>query len=235
MATNYNITMKQFNGTDYDNLYPAANLSNSIGSITASQISGQIPASQISGLSTNPNVSNATGTLAVSHGGTGRTSLTSGYYLVGNGTGAVTLQSPSQLQSSLGLDDYAKIQTGSYTGTGTYGSSNPNSLTFNFVPQSFIITSHIYRQAINLLIGIPTSSISMIFSVSSTTFSFNGAILYSYVSGNSLNWYASSSDGFAGEVDSNGYTENTPSTSDLIVLQMNSNLRDDGYDYIVFG
>lgn len=136
MATNYNITMKQFNGTDYDNLYPAANLSNSIGSIQANQISGQIPASQISGLSTTPNVSNATGTLAVSHGGTGRTSLTSGYYLVGNGTGAVTLQSPSQLQSSLGLDDYAKIQTGSYTGTGTYGSSNPNSLTFNFSPKS---------------------------------------------------------------------------------------------------
>lgn len=136
MATNYNITMKQFNGTDYDNLYPAANLSNSIGSIQANQISGQIPASQISGLSTTPNVSNATGTLAVSHGGTGRNSLTSGYYLVGNGTGAVTLQSPSQLQSSLGLDDYAKIQTGSYTGTGTYGSSNPNSLTFNFSPKS---------------------------------------------------------------------------------------------------
>lgn len=28
-----------------------------------------------------------------------------------------------------------KISTGSYTGTGTYGSSNPNSLTFDFVPR----------------------------------------------------------------------------------------------------
>ena len=122
MATNYNITMKQFNGTDYDNLYPAANLSNSIGQIQSSQIAGGI------------NVGNATGTLPVANGGTGLTSLTSGYYLVGNGTGQVTLQSPSQLQSSLGLDQYAKIQTGSYTGTGTYGSSNPNSLTFNTSP-----------------------------------------------------------------------------------------------------
>ena len=125
MATNYNITMRQFNGTDYDTLYPAANLSNSI---------GKIQASQVEGLSITPDMGDVTGTLAVSHGGTGRTTLTSGYYLVGNGTGQVTLQSPSQLQSSLGLDQYAKIQTGSYTGTGTYGSSNPNSLTFNFKP-----------------------------------------------------------------------------------------------------
>lgn len=29
----------------------------------------------------------------------------------------------------------ARIATGSYTGTGTYGSSNPNSLTFDFVPK----------------------------------------------------------------------------------------------------
>lgn len=128
MATNYNITMRQFNGTDYDTLYPAANLSNSI---------GKIQASQVEGLSITPDMGDATGTLAVSHGGTGRTSLTSGYYLVGNGTGQVTLQSPSQLQSSLGLDQYAKIQTGSYTGTGTYGSSNPNSLTFDFQPKFF--------------------------------------------------------------------------------------------------
>lgn len=90
MATNYNITMRQFNGTDYDTLYPAANLANSIG------------------------------TLGVAHGGTGVTSI-------------------SALQDQLGLNQYAKIQTGSYTGTGTYGSSNPNSLTFNFSPNMLII------------------------------------------------------------------------------------------------
>lgn len=32
-----------------------------------------------------------------------------------------------------------KIATGSYTGTGTYGESNPNSLTFDFVPKFVII------------------------------------------------------------------------------------------------
>ena len=33
------------------------------------------------------------------------------------------------------LGGFAKIETGSYTGTGTYGSSNPNTLTFEFEPK----------------------------------------------------------------------------------------------------
>ena len=38
-----------------------------------------------------------------------------------------------------------KIETGSYTGTGTYGSSNPNTLTFEFVPKVVLFTA-IYHQ-----------------------------------------------------------------------------------------
>ena len=34
----------------------------------------------------------------------------------------------------------AKIETGSYTGTGTYGASNPNTLTFSFVPKIVFIS-----------------------------------------------------------------------------------------------
>ena len=36
---------------------------------------------------------------------------------------------------------YAKIEVGSYVGTGTYGSSNPNSLTFGFEPKMVAIFS----------------------------------------------------------------------------------------------
>ena len=36
-------------------------------------------------------------------------------------------------------NNFAKIQTGSYTGTGTYGQSNPCSLTFNFTPKVVMI------------------------------------------------------------------------------------------------
>ena len=44
------------------------------------------------------------------------------------------------LASQLGtqIDSKAKIQTGSYVGTGTYGASNPCSLTFDFEPKIVI-------------------------------------------------------------------------------------------------
>lgn len=37
------------------------------------------------------------------------------------------------------INSGAKIQTGSYVGTGTYGSSNPCTLTFDFVPKLVVI------------------------------------------------------------------------------------------------
>lgn len=46
--------------------------------------------------------SNITGTLPVSQGGTGRTTLTSGSYLVGNGTGLPTLRTPAQVLTNIG-------------------------------------------------------------------------------------------------------------------------------------
>lgn len=42
------------------------------------------------------------GTTAVSHGGTGATTLTSGSYLVGNGTSAVALKTPAQVKEDIG-------------------------------------------------------------------------------------------------------------------------------------
>lgn len=62
-------------------------------------------------------LSNITGTLPVANGGTGTTSLNS-------------------LMTNMGA---ARIQTGSYVGTGTYGASNPCSLTFNFKPIFFLM------------------------------------------------------------------------------------------------
>ena len=73
MATDKNITMKQFNGTDDDTLYPKT-------------IASQIP----------------------------------------------DVYSKPYIDSI--LKNRAKIQTGSYVGTGTYGKDNPCSLTFDFSP-----------------------------------------------------------------------------------------------------
>lgn len=64
-------------------------------------------------------LSNIVGTLSPEHGGT-RGMLPSEY----EGTGAVSI---SALMTTLGV---ARIQTGSYVGTGTYGADNPYSLTF---------------------------------------------------------------------------------------------------------
>ena len=63
----------------------------------------------------------SSGTLAVARGGTGVTSI-------------------DALATALGC---AKIVTGSYKGTGAYGSSNPNSLTFDFAPKLIGILGYI--------------------------------------------------------------------------------------------
>ena len=53
------------------------------------------------------------------------------------GAGKTTFSAlASTLQSVRG---YAKIQTGSYVGTGTYGADNPCSLTFNMIPKILFV------------------------------------------------------------------------------------------------
>ena len=77
----------------------------------------------------------------------------------------------------------AKIEVGSYVGTGTYGSSNPNSLTFEFVPKLVIIP-------VNSISGWPVVAINgatkVYWSDNSNyfaTFNWNG---------NTVTWYGSS-------------------------------------------
>lgn len=105
MATEKNITMKQFNGTDYDTLYPKT---------LASQI---------------PDVYSKSQTYPQSQLYT-----------------RSQLYTQSQIDSMINsintaLDRKARIQTGSYVGTGTYGESNPCSLTFDFAPKFIIFTN----------------------------------------------------------------------------------------------
>lgn len=45
----------------------------------------------------------------------------------------------------------AQIEVGSYTGTGTYGSSNPNSLTFSFSPKLLVISGSSSNQYVGIL------------------------------------------------------------------------------------
>ena len=54
------------------------------------------------------------GTLGVARGGTGKSSVTSGNFLVGNGTGALTEKTPAQVLSAIGA---APVKSPSFTGT----------------------------------------------------------------------------------------------------------------------
>ena len=111
MATNKNITMKQFNGTDYDTLYPKT---------IASQI---------------PDVYSKTDTITA----TTLSQLGLSANKLPNDAFQQIKTLIDNVQSS--SDSKARIQTGSYVGTGTYGANNPCSLTFDFIPQFIIFTN----------------------------------------------------------------------------------------------
>ena len=97
--------------------------------------------------------------------------------------GVITLSNLVEQASAL---DFSRIQTGSYVGTGTYGSDNPCSLTFNFTPKLVFI--HLDRLGI-------TSANEGYYLWGSTTFSsYTGNSNYqstASVSGNTMTWYAS--------------------------------------------
>ena len=134
MATDKNITMKQFNGTDYDTLYPKT-------------IASQIP----------------------------------------------DVYSKSYIDSI--LKDKARIQTGSYVGTGTYGRDNPCSLTFDFVPKHVQI--YAFENMINNFIGLFYYSPQKMFNGQiyrgyNNNVYWNTANLSVSVDGNTITWYEGS-------------------------------------------
>ncbi len=104
------------------------------------------------------------------------------------GAGKTTLSAlASALQSVRG---YAKIQTGSYVGTGTYGASNPCSLTFSSIPK-FIIISRTSQDAYSedssaiFVMGCNCSPIVPMFSNLGTVYA--NTIIY----GTTVRWYNS--------------------------------------------
>ena len=111
LATEKNITMKEFNGTDYDTLYPKT---------IASQI---------------PDVYSKTEILT--------TETLAEYGLTADKLPNDVFQQIKTLIDNMqsNIESRAKIQTGSYVGTGTYGANNPCSLTFDFVPKFLYIKS----------------------------------------------------------------------------------------------
>lgn len=163
MTTEKNITMKQFNGTDYDTLYPKT---------IASQI---------------PDVYSKTETLTAD--------TLSKYGLTSDKLPNDVFQQIKTLIDNVqaSADGKARIQTGSYVGTGTYGASNPCSLTFDFVPKILIINGQGKTN-----VGVYNTSISIVRNINSMyIFGNNSQHLFYFTNiiwnNNSISWYSNDS------------------------------------------
>lgn len=84
------------------------------------------------------------------------------------------------------LTDALKSASGTYTGTGTYGSSNPNSLTFDFTPKVVFIGTSTETNAAQIAYVWGSN----VFAVAVN----NGSVMNTVtVTGNTMSWYSASS------------------------------------------
>lgn len=163
MATTKNITMKQFNGTDYDTLYPKT---------VAAQIDDVY--------SKDDCLTNST-----------RTAYGLGSSAVPNSIFAIARTLIQNAQDT--ADSKCLVETGSYVGTGTYGSDNKNSLTFGGVPKMLVIMSVAsvkannnidYGQMIYL-----TGMSGQVVAISGNSPTSETTTVLLSVSGNTISWY----------------------------------------------
>lgn len=100
----------------------------------------------------------------------------------------------------------ARIDTGSYTGTGTYGSSNPNSLTFDFEPKLIVIkntSSNVVRSYFMVFVRpCPFALIVRARATKSGGDACYGNTVYVTWSGNTVSWYSESSSEWQGNYSS---------------------------------
>lgn len=112
---------------------------------------------------------------------------------IGALTGGDTPETPSEALSLLRglIANGAKIETGSYTGTGTYGSSNPNSLTFGFKPIVVFVYGGYYFGCTGLQIA-PFWHHSLSYGYSLTTNYNHDTVIQTryWWEDNTLHWYA---------------------------------------------
>jgi hypothetical protein len=121
---------------------------------------------------------NVTGTVAVANGGTGSTTLTSGSYVVGNGTSAVTLKTPTQVTADLDTFTYQIGGTAGKKGlvpaapaigasvvyldqTGSWTTPSGSGTTTNALTISSPLTGTSFNGSSAVTIGIPAATSSV--------------------------------------------------------------------------
>ena len=222
MGVEKNITMKQFNGTDYDTLYPKTNVEqvenltpSSIGAVakTGGTMTGPLTISK----SDYPDLNlknTGSGSATKIRNSAHRTQIMSqedenNYRSLTLNDKSVTTDVGSILQiqqidggaqtavykvlhtgnlSNLGV---ARIATGSYTGTGTYGSDKPNRLTLPFEPKFLYISTatgfsiHTQNNTSHVLLN------TLFWQEGTNSTEEWDDVVYISRSGNTISWYSS--------------------------------------------
>ena len=94
------------------------------------------------------------------------------------------------------FDSTVNIQTGTYTGKGVFGESNPNSLTFNFTPKLVIISGNSTKETVGSLIFVRNSTLAEGFHV-------KGQYQRNVLSWgeNTVSWYSQALGGYTSSAD----------------------------------
>lgn len=104
-------------------------------------------------------------------------------------TGLAELWSLIQAEDAEVVANGVKMAKGSYEGTGTYGESNPNSLTFEFKPKVFILN---YATGSRVTLPIFYGATNMYVCINAVSNVLGGLTLDLTWSGNTVSWYGSS-------------------------------------------
>lgn len=177
MATTKNITMKQFNGTDYDTLYPKT---------VAAQINDVY--------SKDDCLTDSTRTAY----GLGSSAVPNSIFVI-----ARTLIQNAQNTA----DSKCLVETGSYTGTGTYGNDNKNTLTFGGVPKMLVVSagaSRAYSSRTNTLMIILYGMTGLVMTSMDDSGTNNMTMVNISQSGSNISWYGS--DTAEGQLNKSGTT-----------------------------
>lgn len=189
MASTNNVLMKQYNGEDYDIVYPQTTGENIVTPVplTAGGGGGETATDSMYNLMSN--ISNAT-SLA-------RMAVNDYMALVDISESTVNRVPLRYLGTYLNTYYGVKIKHGQYTGSGTYGSSNKNSLSLGFVPSILIVselsegirTNSTGQWTHGFVAVFPTSSYS--FTIPVGTDAVSGTLVMSAPS-DTVNWYSTS-------------------------------------------
>ena len=224
MSTIKKITMREYNGTDYDTLYPSTR-GDQIVTVVPLSVGGTGGTTASAGLrnlimsGTNQVISSGD-SIPYSKASGSVGSRVSFATFVGHlpDVGGVTT---ATLQNDINnLGTFLQQQVGSYTGTGTSGSSNKNSITFNFVPKYVVIWSSTQSllQAGNNIPGWGFWVVGM--STQYSEASATRVVINHYsLSNKTLSWYAVNDD--------------SATTTDIINAQMN--VSGVTYNWVAFG